>query len=96
MEPPRDTPLRQARLRRGLSQHALQTRANVSQSLVSDLEQGHTPTSVRAVIRIARALGLTVEELFGADAATPSSTRGRRRLIPLDELGDAPVVGTGT
>lgn len=75
-----DTPLRRARCRRGLSQEDLEREAAVSQTFISGLERGHCPQSIRAALRVARALGTTVEQLFGDYASVPSSGRGRRRV----------------
>lgn len=72
--------IRRARASAGLSQEALEDRAGVSQTLISAMENGHCPQSVRAAIRLARALGTTVEVLWGDFAAEPSPGRGRRRV----------------
>lgn len=74
----RGTAVRRARVTAGLSQEALEERSGVSQTLISAMEHGHCPQSVRAAIRIARALGTTVEQLFGDVASIPSPGRGRR------------------
>jgi len=57
--------LRAARTARGWSQDALADAANVRQARVSRLEQGVPPVAVLNALRIARALGTTVEDLFG-------------------------------
>ena len=75
-----DTPLRRARLHAGMSQEDLEHSAVVSQPLISHLERGDCPQSIRAALRIARALGTTVEALWGDFAAEPSPGRGRRRV----------------
>ncbi len=60
-----DLSLRDARERLGLTQAELAERAGVSRQLVGGVEAGrHTP-AVDAALRLARALGLSVEELFG-------------------------------
>ena len=63
-----------------MSQEDLEHRAVVSQPLISHLERGECPQSIRAALRIARALGTTVETLWGDFAAEPSPGRGRRRV----------------
>ena len=74
--------LRSVRTRKGLTQEALEAAANVSQATISGLESRGPGPAVQAALRIARALGMTVEELFGATAV---STRGRsRRSVPAD------------
>jgi transcriptional regulator with XRE-family HTH domain len=60
--------LRRRRLESGLTQAELAARAGVSRQLVAAVEAGrHTP-AVDAAMRLARALGTTVEELFSAGA----------------------------
>ena len=58
----------------GLSQAELANRAGVSRSLVAAIEAGRNTPSVAAGIAVARALGVTVEELFAteADVAGPA------------------------
>ena len=59
-----------ARLRRaaGMSQEELAARAGLSQSFVSNLERGRRRSAqAEAVQALARALGVTVEELLGGD-----------------------------
>lgn len=58
--------LRAARAARGLSQAALARRAGVSRQLVGAVEAGRHAPSVGAALALARALGTSVEELFGA------------------------------
>jgi transcriptional regulator with XRE-family HTH domain len=58
--------LREARRRVGLSQAELAVRAGVSRALVSTIESGRHVPSVGAALRIAEALGTTVEALFSA------------------------------
>jgi transcriptional regulator with XRE-family HTH domain len=66
--------LRLARAERGLSQRQLADAAAVSRSLVGAIEQGRHVPAVDAALRLAAAVGVAVEELFGAPerpAATP-------------------------
>jgi transcriptional regulator with XRE-family HTH domain len=58
--------LRERRLAAGVSQAELAARAGVSRALVASIEQGRHAPAVGAALRLARALGATVEELFGA------------------------------
>ena len=67
-------------MRAGKSQEEASEEAAVSQAFLSAIERGHCPQSVRAAIRLARALGTTVEVLWGDFAAEPSPGRGRRRV----------------
>jgi putative molybdopterin biosynthesis protein len=57
--------LRAARLARGFSQQQLASMAAVSRQAVSAVESGHSDPSLRVALALARALGLSVEELFG-------------------------------
>jgi transcriptional regulator with XRE-family HTH domain len=59
-----DSPVRVARRRAGLDQEQLAERSGVPQGTISRIERGQTPNSGHA-LRLARALGSTVEELFG-------------------------------
>jgi putative molybdopterin biosynthesis protein len=57
--------LRLARQARGLSQQQLAGVAGVTRQAVSAVESGHSDPSLRVALGLARALGVTVEELFG-------------------------------
>jgi putative molybdopterin biosynthesis protein len=57
--------LRLARQARGFSQQRLAGMAGVSRQAVSAVESGHCDPSLRVALALARALGMTVEELFG-------------------------------
>jgi molybdate-binding protein/DNA-binding XRE family transcriptional regulator len=57
--------LRLARQARGFSQQQLAGMADVSRQAVSAVESGHSDPSLRVALALARALGMTVEELFG-------------------------------
>lgn len=56
--------VRAARRRAGLSQEALALEADMKRSYVSDLERGTRNPSVRAVERLAAALGVPAWELL--------------------------------
>ena len=62
---PDGTRLRLARHARGLSQQQLAGVAGVTRQAVSAVESGHSDPSLRVALGLARALGMTVEELFG-------------------------------
>jgi putative molybdopterin biosynthesis protein len=64
--------LRAARHARGLSQYQLARMARVSRQAVSAVEAGLSDPSLRVALTLARALGLTVEELFGPAMPEPS------------------------
>ena len=68
------TRLRLARQARGFSQQQLAGMAGVSRQAVSAVESGQSDPSLRVALALAQALGLTVEELFGGEAAGPAVT----------------------
>jgi len=77
--------LRSARQARGLSQGQLARMAQVSRQAVSALEAGLSDPSLRVALTLSRALGLTVEELFGP--AMPEPAVPVRALAPLGAEG---------
>jgi len=79
------TRLRLARRARGLSQQQLARMAGVSRQAVSAVEAGLSDPSLRAALALGRALGLTVEELFGP--AMPEPSVPVRALAPLGGEG---------
>ena len=54
-----------ARQTRGFSQQQLAGMAGVSRQAVSAVESGHSDPSLRVALALARALGMSVEQLFG-------------------------------
>jgi molybdate-binding protein/DNA-binding XRE family transcriptional regulator len=66
--------LRMARQQRGFSQQQLAGMAGVSRQAVSSVEAGHSDPSLRVALVLSRALGMTVEELFGPGEAPPPVT----------------------
>src|SRR5947207_4511 len=92
---PDGTRLRLARQARGLSQQQLAGVAGVTRQAVSAVESGHSDPSLRVALGLARALGVTVEELFGpgelgdpvlARPVAPVSAPGSR--VALATVGD--------
>jgi transcriptional regulator with XRE-family HTH domain len=70
--------IRQLRERAGLSQPELAERACQSLRSIQNWEQGHRRPKIDAVLGIASALGLTVDELMReAPAGEPKRLRGR-------------------
>jgi putative molybdopterin biosynthesis protein len=63
--------LRVARQARGFSQQQLAGMAGVSRQAVSAVESGLSDPSLRVAVALSRALGLTVEELFGPAIPEP-------------------------
>jgi molybdate-binding protein/transcriptional regulator with XRE-family HTH domain len=74
--------LRQARQLRGFSQQQLAGMAGVSRQAVSAVEAGHSDPSLRVALALTRALGMTVEELFGPGEVPPPVT-----ALPVAPLG---------
>src|SRR6266705_3476552 len=92
---PDGTRLRLARQARGLSQQQLAGVAGVTRQAVSAVESGHSDPSLRVALGLARALGMTGEELFGpgepgdpvlARPVAPVSAPGSR--VALATVGD--------
>src|SRR5271155_3918303 len=77
--------LRLARRARGFSQQQLATMAGVSRQAVSAVESGQSDPSLRAALGLARALGVTVEEVFGSFSPAPQVVA--RRVAPLGGEG---------
>jgi putative molybdopterin biosynthesis protein len=77
--------LRLARQARGFSQQQLAGMAGVSRQAVSAVEAGHSDPSLRVALALARALGMTVEELFGRGETPPPVTA--RAVAPLGPPG---------
>jgi molybdate-binding protein/transcriptional regulator with XRE-family HTH domain len=77
--------LRLARQLRGFSQQQLAGMAGVSRQAVSAVEAGHSDPSLRVALALTRALGMTVEELFGPGETPPLVTA--QPIAPLGPLG---------
>jgi transcriptional regulator with XRE-family HTH domain len=56
--------VRAARLQRGLSQEAVALEAEMKRGYVSDLERGTRNPGVKAIARLARALGVSPRDLL--------------------------------
>ena len=87
--------LRLARQARGLSQQQLAGVAGVTRQAVSAVESGHSDPSLRVALSLARALGVTVEDLFGpGDPGDPVLARpvapasGPASRVALATVGD--------
>lgn len=77
------------RLALGLTQAETAARARISQSAVNKAEAGVVPVQVAGAIRLARALGISVEDLYAHDIDKKCSTRGRT-LGPRRPRGSSP------
>lgn len=85
-------PFLAARTAADLSQSDLSDRARVSQRFVSDLDRGRVPRSLVLAARVARALGVTLDDLFpgAADVRLRRDTEGPQRRKR--KVADGPVV----
>jgi putative molybdopterin biosynthesis protein len=77
--------LRLARQARGFSQQQVASMAGVSRQAVSAVESGVSDPSLRVALALARALGMTVEELFGSD--DHAAAIAARPVAPLGSQG---------
>jgi putative molybdopterin biosynthesis protein len=77
--------LRLARQARGFSQQQLAGMAGVSRQAVSAVESGLSDPSLRVALALARALGMTVEDLFGPGSPPPLVAASP--LAPLGKAG---------
>jgi len=88
--------LRLARQALGFSQQQLARMAGVSRQAVSAVEAGHSDPSLRVALALARALGVTAEDLFGPGNTPPPVTA--RPVAPLGAPGSrvslAPLGGS--
>lgn len=66
-----NTPFKAARKARGLTQVEIADKTGVSQRLVSTYDNGHIPESVALAARAAKAVGLTLDEMFPGAAEAP-------------------------
>jgi putative molybdopterin biosynthesis protein len=77
--------LRVARQARGFSQQQLAGMAGVSRQAVSAVESGLSDPSLRVALALGRALGMTVEEMFGPGSPVPPVAA--RPVAPLGDEG---------
>ena len=84
--------LRLARQARGLSQQQLAGVAGVTRQAVSAVESGHSDPSLRVALGLARALGMTVEELFGP--GEPGDPVLARPIAPVSAPGSRVALAT--
>ena len=71
--------LKSIRQKRGLSQEALEAESGVPQATISTLESHGPSGAVKAAIALAKALGVTVEDLFAGESDR-TVARPRRRV----------------
>lgn len=70
--------LRSVRKGRGWSQEELEARSGVAQERISRLERQEPPPAIRNAILVAKALGTTVEALFGEPESLNSTAVSAR------------------
>lgn len=86
--------LKQTRMRLGLSQQDLASVAGVSRQTIGGVESGQTALSVTVALRLARALGCHVEDLFWLEqdsvTAVPASSfhSNKPTQVSLSKVGD--------
>ena len=87
------TRLRSVRVRKHFTQEVLEAASGVSQAIISKLESRGPTAGVAHALAIAKALGVSVEYLFGDDArrrqSTPVRGRGRERAAPAARSRDS-------
>jgi putative molybdopterin biosynthesis protein len=81
--------LRLARQARGFSQQQIAGMAGISRQTVSAVESGVADPSLRVALALARALGMTVEDLFGP--VSPAPLVSASPLAPLGPAGGGRV-----
>ena len=86
------TRLRLARQARGLSQQQLAGMAAVTRQAVSAVESGHSDPSLRVALALSRALGMTVEDVFGP--GYPADPVQARPVAPVGGDGSRVVLAT--
>ncbi len=77
--------LKEIRLRSGLSLRELARRAEVSPSLVSQIENGKSRPSVSTLYNLSRVLSVSVDELFDTDTTAEVVTKELVTQPPADE-----------
>lgn len=90
--------MRALREDRGLTQQALADRAGLTRQLVGAMEANRHVPSVAAALAVARALEVTVEELFGAGAAPVvpvTSAAPDAASVRVGRVGDVMVTDAG-
>jgi hypothetical protein len=71
-----ESPVRAWRAHRGMSAHELARLAKLAPSYLSEIETGKKPGSFDAMARVARALGVAMEDLVPAGAAGARDANG--------------------
>jgi DNA-binding XRE family transcriptional regulator len=82
-----ENPVRAWREHLGMSQMQLAEAAGVGQGYVSDIEKGRRRGSVDVLSRLARSLGVSVEDLMPMEPEPPSGPEDRKRLRLVGRTG---------
>ena len=83
--------IREARIARGLSLRAMAAEADISPSLLSQVETGKVQPSVSTLWAIVSCLGLSVDDVLGHDRAQDSARVNHRRH-PVQPSASAPEI----
>lgn len=78
--------VRELRVSRGLSQVDLAHKARMSRVFVGDVENGHKSATVETLEKLARALDVTIAELFSGSVKTANPRRSSVREKALSRL----------
>ncbi|MCR6654033.1 MAG: helix-turn-helix domain-containing protein [Cellvibrionaceae bacterium] len=88
--------LRQLRLELGLSQRELSRRAGMTNANLSMIEQGRVSPSLQTLERILRAIPISLEDFFRADAAISPSVFAAAEQIRITQPGVELFVATAS
>ena len=71
----------QIRKERGITQEEMASLLNISQSIVSEYERGELRLHGELIIRLAKILGVTADEILGLEPAKDNGSVKNRRLL---------------
>jgi transcriptional regulator with XRE-family HTH domain len=80
--------LKQARMRRGLTQVQLAKMLRVDQARISEIERGSTGTSVGAILRILGVLHASIDIRLDGEGSSQRSRAPRAQDIDLDAIAN--------
>ena len=88
--------IKEARLKRGISQSDLAETVSVDQSIISRVERGYPGTRIGIILRILKALKLSIGVGEEDEVAPPSSTkRAKADYFDLDAIANTGLKNTG-
>lgn len=88
--------LKRARTAKGLSQRQLSKMVGISHTAVAKIENGAQSPTLSILQRIARALGLTVDQFIGAGRSSPKQTFFRHEELTVIMRGPVTLKQVGT